>query len=84
MSADAARRGSSAACRRHDVFGADRVSAAFKDPPFDSRVDTWSTIQFPDLNGDGKADLCGRGPDGLHCGLSTGASFDPVTLWQRS
>jgi hypothetical protein len=65
------------------TFAAPTVFApAFKDAPFDSRADTWSTIQFPDLNGDGKADLCGRGPDGLHCGLGTGSTFAPVTLWQ--
>jgi FG-GAP-like repeat len=40
----------------------------------------WATIRFPDIDGDGKADVCGRKPDGLWCALSTGASFFPVVL----
>lgn len=43
----------------------------------------YGTIRFPDLNGDGKADVCGRGGAGVWCGLSNGNSFAPVTLWQR-
>jgi hypothetical protein len=27
----------------------------------------WETLRFPDLNGDGKADVCGRGVYGLYC-----------------
>ena len=46
------------------------------------RADTYSTIQFPDLNGDGKQDVCGRGPDGIACGLNTGSAFGPVSIWQ--
>ncbi|HEU4409048.1 MAG TPA: M57 family metalloprotease [Polyangiaceae bacterium] len=34
-----------------------------------------------DLNGDGFADVCGRGVDGVNCALSWGVSFDPVGLW---
>jgi RHS repeat-associated protein len=34
----------------------------------------YSTIRFPDLNGDGKADICGRGSAGLHCLLNDGAA----------
>jgi hypothetical protein len=41
----------------------------------------YSTIAFPDLNGDGKADVCGRGPAGIWCALSIGSSFGPATLW---
>ena len=41
----------------------------------------YSTIQFPDVNGDGKADVCGRGIGGIYCALSTGSSFGPATLW---
>jgi hypothetical protein len=29
----------------------------------------YSTIQFVDLNHDGKADVCGRGSDGIYCGV---------------
>ena len=35
----------------------------------------WATIQFPDIDGDGRADVCGRAWDGLYCGLSAGSSF---------
>ncbi len=41
----------------------------------------WETIQFPDLNGDGKDDICGRASDGLNCGLSDGQAFVNVTVW---
>lgn len=34
-----------------------------------------STIMFADINGDGKADVCGRGGGGISCFLSTGSSF---------
>jgi hypothetical protein len=40
----------------------------------------WSTIQLADINGDGKADICGRGINGLYCGQSTGRSFDTPSL----
>ena len=33
------------------------------------------TIQYPDVNGDGKADVCGRGASGITCAISTGTSF---------
>lgn len=35
----------------------------------------YSTIQYPDLNGDGQSDICARDKDGIVCGLGTGASF---------
>jgi GH25 family lysozyme M1 (1,4-beta-N-acetylmuramidase) len=35
----------------------------------------YSTIQMGDVNGDGKADLCGRGWSGFECWLSQGSSF---------
>ena len=41
----------------------------------------WQTIRFPDLNGDGMADVCGRGGAGLVCGLSDGTRFGSLTLW---
>lgn len=41
-------------------------------------VDKWSTIRLVDLDGDGRADLCGRGADGVECARSNGAGFDPV------
>ncbi len=42
----------------------------------------WATIQYPDINGDGKADVCGRGAGGISCEVSTGVNgFGPTTLW---
>ena len=38
---------------------------------------SYSTLRMADLNGDGKADLCGRAADGVHCHLSTGTGFGP-------
>ena len=35
----------------------------------------WGTIRFPDVNGDGTADVCGRGGIGIVCGVSNGTSF---------
>jgi len=41
-------------------------------------LDRWSTIRLLDLDGDGRADLCGRGPDGIACHLSEGDGFGPA------
>ncbi len=30
----------------------------------------YSTIKFADIDNDGKADVCGRGPDGVYCGMA--------------
>src|SRR5207302_200819 len=41
----------------------------------------YATLQFADVDGDGKADICGRGASGIYCGRSTGAAFaDAGTL----
>ncbi len=44
----------------------------------------WATIQYPDLNGDGKQDVCGRSERGAFCALSTGAAFSPPYHWSTS
>ncbi len=41
-------------------------------------VKYWSTIELVDLDGDGRADVCGRGPDGVLCAKSTGDGFGPI------
>ena len=42
----------------------------------------WETIRFPDVSGDGRADVCGRGANGINCAVSDGvASFGAMTLW---
>jgi hypothetical protein len=51
---------------------------------WDAQPSYWATIQFPDLNGDGRADVCGRGPDGIECALSGGVGFGPVSLWSAA
>jgi hypothetical protein len=42
-----------------------------------------NTIQLGDLNGDGKADICGRGAGGVYCSLSTGDTFGTTALWTQ-
>jgi hypothetical protein len=44
----------------------------------------YGTIRFPDLNGDGKADICGRESLGIHCAMSTGSAFGSTSLWSNS
>jgi hypothetical protein len=39
-----------------------------------------TTIMLADINGDRRADVCGRGDNGVWCGLSTGNSFEESTL----
>jgi peptidoglycan/xylan/chitin deacetylase (PgdA/CDA1 family) len=41
----------------------------------------YGSIRLADVNGDGKADVCGRGPGGIRCALSNGSTFNPSTLW---
>src|SRR5262249_34216735 len=48
---------------------------------FEANESYWGTIHFPDLKGDGKADVCARAAPGVFCGLSNGTSFDTVTKW---
>ncbi|MFU8803128.1 MAG: FG-GAP-like repeat-containing protein [Bradymonadaceae bacterium] len=40
-------------------------------------VKYWSTIRLADIDGDGRADICGRDADGIKCHLSTGDGFGP-------
>lgn len=40
-----------------------------------------ATLALGDLDGDGRADLCARGPSGLVCGRSNGASFAALAPW---
>lgn len=44
-------------------------------------LDRASTIQFADVNGDGKADVCARAPQGIVCALSDGERFGQKTMW---
>jgi hypothetical protein len=66
------------------TFGALSLwSADFSNPSW-SAPEYYSTIRFTDVSGDGKADVCGRGPAGIWCAVSTGTAFGPATLWQSS
>ncbi|MBI5531897.1 MAG: VCBS repeat-containing protein [Deltaproteobacteria bacterium] len=38
-------------------------------------IEYYSTIRMADVDGDGKADICGRASDGVHCWLSDGKGF---------
>jgi peptidoglycan/xylan/chitin deacetylase (PgdA/CDA1 family) len=43
-----------------------------------------STIQLADVDGDGRADVCGRGPTGIQCALSTGKGFGRLDRWSAA
>ncbi len=46
-----------------------------------SDVGYHGTIRLGDVNGDGRADVCGRGHDGVVCALSDGRGFLKATTW---
>jgi hypothetical protein len=48
---------------------------------WNSNQSFWGTLQYPDVNGDGRADLCGRVNDGVNCALSSGTAFGIPMLW---
>lgn len=58
------------------------LPAYFTDANGWTNVSWWTTLQFPDVNGDGKADICGRTSGGVVCGISTGTSFGPPQVWE--
>ena len=43
-----------------------------------------STVQLADVDGDGRADVCGRGPNGVMCALSNGKGFGKMEPWSTS
>lgn len=61
------------------------VSAAFSDANgWGVGPEYYSTIRFPDVDGDGRADLCGRGAQGVLCALGTGTGFGAVGTWSTA
>ena len=56
-------------------FGAPFAGPAWSDAAGWNVPMYYATIVFPDLDGDGKSDVCGRAPSGITCALSTGAAF---------
>lgn len=69
-------------------FDEDRTIAGVRMDFFDSDLGgIWLTspayydsIKLVDINRDGFADVCGRGPDGIYCAFSTGTAFEPAKL----
>ena len=49
-----------------------------------SAQQNYSTIQFPDLNGDGLPDICGRADSGIYCEINNGTSFVNGSYWSTS
>jgi hypothetical protein len=45
-----------------------------------SSASYYDSIRLVDVNRDGFADACGRGPQGIYCALSTGTSFERKKL----
>jgi hypothetical protein len=58
-----------------------RFTADYSDAQSWRAAQYGATVQLGDLNGDGRADLCGRGGSGLYCSLSTGSAFVNTALW---
>lgn len=50
-------------------------AAGWADPAYGA------TLALGDIDGDGRADLCARGPDGILCGRSVAASFETLEPW---
>ena len=44
----------------------------------------YKSVHFADVNGDGLADVIGRGAEGMWVALSNGSSFKQTTLWSSS
>ncbi len=58
-----------------EKFGPSITGPAWSDDAGFNRVSQYATIQMPDINGDGMADLCARKKEGLECAISTGEGF---------
>lgn len=78
-----ARTSSGIVCELSDgtAFRTVLTQPAFSDANGWGKPEYYRTIAFPDLNRDGKADVCGRGGPGVWCALSDGARFGTATLW---
>ena len=56
------------------------VGPRWRDADGWSELPHWSTIRLADVDGDRRADLCGRSADGFRCWIANGAGFDRVWL----
>jgi hypothetical protein len=43
----------------------------------------YTTISYPDVNGDGSDDICARADTGIRCALSDGDGFGTFDPWQN-
>jgi hypothetical protein len=61
--------------------GLTRWSTSFSDAGGLDQPQYYSTIRYPDVNGDGFPDICVRLIDGIYCGLNNGTTFSSLTRW---
>ncbi|OUS29383.1 hypothetical protein A9Q99_09800 [Gammaproteobacteria bacterium 45_16_T64] len=59
----------------YEITDANQLVGHFGDSEIDNDFD-YEVIQYPDVNGDGYRDLCGRTKDGVKCVLGTPSGFD--------
>lgn len=45
-------------------------------------INYYGTIRVIDINNDGKADVVGRGKNGIYAAISNGHGFEPAVLWK--
>ncbi len=60
------------------IGSATQTTAGFG-PTWLNTPDHWQTIQYPDVDDDGRADVCGRGNDGIYCAMGA-SSFSDTSL----
>ena len=65
------------------AFGQAIVGPSWTDAEGWSELDHWSTIRLADVDGDGRADLCARTPDGFQCHPSTRRGFGTPYIGPR-
>ncbi len=56
-------------------------STEFTDAELWNTAGTGDTVQFGDVDGDGRADICGRGDYGVECAVGTNAAFVNDRAW---
>ena len=70
-----------------DLGTASSTSASFSNANGWNAEKHFRTIRVVDVNGDGKADICGRGWEGIYCAISASLPtlpwFMPARLWSR-
>src|SRR5206468_3698422 len=64
------------------AFATEQRSDAFADSDGFGDWSSASKVKFPDVDGDGRADACARGNDGLYCARGRGdGTFGQATRW---